>query len=72
VDDYAAQVAGLRIVLPYARLPCVGWPATSQSVPPPMPAGPLPPIVLIGTAGDPATPYKWATAVRPGWTTPRC
>jgi pimeloyl-ACP methyl ester carboxylesterase len=64
VDDYAASTADLRIGLPYARLACVGWPATSRTVPPPMPAGPLPPIVLIGTAGDPATPYRWATAVQ--------
>jgi pimeloyl-ACP methyl ester carboxylesterase len=64
VDDYAAQLAGLRIVLPYARLSCVGWPVTHLTVPPPIPGGPLPPILLVGTAGDPATPYKWATAVK--------
>jgi pimeloyl-ACP methyl ester carboxylesterase len=64
VDDYAAQLGGLRIVLPYARLACVGWPVANLTVPPPTPAGPLPPIVLIGTAGDPATPYRWATAVK--------
>ena len=31
VDDYAAKLAGLRIVLPYARLACVGWPADATS-----------------------------------------
>lgn len=64
VDDYAAQTQALRVVLPYVRLACVGWPATQRTVPPPLPAAPLPPIVLIGTTGDPATPYKWATAVK--------
>jgi hypothetical protein len=48
------------------RLACVGWPAINQTVPPPMPAGPLPPIVLIGTAVDePAAALKSTIAGGP-------
>jgi pimeloyl-ACP methyl ester carboxylesterase len=64
IDAYAAMVAKLRVTLPYASLACVGWPVGNLSPPPPMPAGPLPPIVLIGTVGDPATPYRWAMATK--------
>jgi pimeloyl-ACP methyl ester carboxylesterase len=61
VDAYAQKVARSRIALPYGRMSCVGWPVSNLTPQPgPVPAA-IPPVVLIGSTGDPATPYKWAT-----------
>jgi pimeloyl-ACP methyl ester carboxylesterase len=41
---------------------CAHWPV--HSTPPPRPKGAgAPPILVIGTTGDPATPYTWAQAL---------
>lgn len=39
---------------------CAGWPVPPVSVPAPVSGAGSPPIVVIGTTGDPATPYAWA------------
>ncbi len=41
---------------------CIGWPTGSEPVGVPE-AAEAPPIVVIGTTGDPATPYEWAEAM---------
>lgn len=38
---------------------CDGWPRAANPVPVPDAAG-APPILVVGTVGDPATPYEWA------------
>ncbi len=38
---------------------CADWPAAANPVPVPTGAG-APPILVVGTVGDPATPYEWA------------
>jgi pimeloyl-ACP methyl ester carboxylesterase len=43
-------------------LSCGLWPAPASPVPDPRGAG-APPILVIGTTGDPATPYEWAVAL---------
>ncbi|MET0342266.1 MAG: alpha/beta hydrolase [Polyangiales bacterium] len=50
----AATLTGLLV--------CSHWPATQSETKLPPPAG-APPIVVIGTTGDPATPYAWAGAL---------
>jgi pimeloyl-ACP methyl ester carboxylesterase len=60
VDAYAQKVARLRITAPYGRLACVGWPVANLT-PRPAAVPAIPPVVIIGSTGDPATPYKWAT-----------
>jgi hypothetical protein len=43
-------------------LPCAVWPVPATPLTPPVARG-APPIMVIGTTGDPATPYAWAEAV---------
>ena len=38
---------------------CDGWPEPSEPTPTPSAQG-APPILVVGTVGDPATPYEWA------------
>lgn len=38
---------------------CDDWPAPAEPTPTPSAVG-APPIMVIGTVGDPATPYEWA------------
>jgi len=42
---------------------CAYWPAPPARVPAPVAAPGAPPIVLVGSTGDPATPYAWAQGV---------
>src|SRR5262249_55284523 len=44
-------------------LPCTYWPVKSRERPAPIHARGTPPIVVVGTVGDPATPYSWARAL---------
>jgi pimeloyl-ACP methyl ester carboxylesterase len=43
----------------WAVLPCAYWPETEEA-PTGFTAPDAPPIVVVGTVGDPATPYAWA------------
>jgi hypothetical protein len=47
----------------WSNLPCTYWPIKSGIVPSPVTAAGAPPIVVIGTTRDPATPYAWAQAL---------
>jgi pimeloyl-ACP methyl ester carboxylesterase len=44
-------------------LPCVYWPAEPSPIVGPVHATDAPPIVVIGTTNDPATPYAWARSL---------
>jgi pimeloyl-ACP methyl ester carboxylesterase len=44
-------------------LPCAYWPARPVSKPAPVTAAGAPPILVVGTTGDPATPYEWAASL---------
>jgi hypothetical protein len=41
---------------------CPQWPAPAQVHPHPVTAAGAPPILVVGTTRDPATPYEWAQA----------
>ena len=43
-------------------LTCAYWPTTPDALTPPKAAG-APPIVVISTTNDPATPYEWGVAM---------
>jgi len=70
IDEYKAKAAEAAKVAPvfgpaivWGSLVCAYWP-----VPAAFPTGPVhavgaPPIVVIGTTADPATPYQWAQAL---------
>ena len=47
----------------YGALPCTGWPAPPTSAPHVITAAASPPIVVVGSTGDPATPYVDAQAL---------
>lgn len=42
---------------------CGNWPIKPESKPGPVTAVGSPPILVLGTTGDPATPYAWAEAL---------
>lgn len=44
----------------YSELACIDWPATPVVFEQPIVAAGSDPILVIGTTGDPATPYQWA------------
>jgi pimeloyl-ACP methyl ester carboxylesterase len=46
--------------LDWSQLPCAYWPVKSQGAPEKITAPGSPPIVVVGTTRDPATPYEWA------------
>jgi pimeloyl-ACP methyl ester carboxylesterase len=63
-----AQEAAARIIaavptfgpaLGWSELGCIGWPQAANPVPPLTGAG-APTVLVVGTLGDPATPYQWA------------
>lgn len=49
--------------LVWTSLPCAYWPVKSPSAPPKLTAAGAPPILVIGTTRDPATPLPWARAL---------
>jgi pimeloyl-ACP methyl ester carboxylesterase len=44
------------------QLVCAHWPVMGSDIVPPRAMG-APPLVVIGTVGDPATPYAWSQAL---------
>ena len=50
-------------LIAYNDLACAFWPVPAQRTPATVTAAGAPPIVVIGTTGDPATPYAWAKAL---------
>ena len=47
----------------YSDVPCSQWVYPSTRVPAAVTAAGSEPIIVVGTTGDPATPYKWAQAL---------
>jgi pimeloyl-ACP methyl ester carboxylesterase len=46
-----------------AGLSCATWPAKPADEPDPVTAEDAPPVVVVATTGDPATPYAWSVAL---------
>jgi pimeloyl-ACP methyl ester carboxylesterase len=63
----AAEAAGeapvFGPVLAWGLLQCAVWPVRPTRMPGPITAAGAPPILVVGTTGDPATPYNWAVAL---------
>lgn len=57
----AAPVFGVADL--YSELGCAVWPVPANGRPGPIHAAGSPPIVVVGTTGDPATPYQEAVAL---------
>ncbi len=47
--------------LAWGNLPCYDWPAPATDAAKKMTGEGAPPVMLVGTVNDPATPYRWAT-----------
>lgn len=66
-DDLAAQLAReaprVGAAGAYFGLLCAFWSVPPVNAPRPLVAAGAPPIVVIGTTGDPATPYAWSQAL---------
>lgn len=58
-QQVAQQVPTFGDAFVTSGLSCVEWPLPANPTPAPTGAG-APPILVIGTIGDPATPYPWA------------
>lgn len=44
----------------YSEIQCAVWPVPATGHPAPIKASGSPPILVVGSTGDPATPYAWA------------
>ena len=69
VATYQAMAASFARVAPHFRaaayndLTCAFWPIAAQRTPAPASGTGAPPIVVVGSTGDPATPYAWAKSL---------
>jgi hypothetical protein len=50
-------------LIAYNDLACAFWPVPPERIPATVSGAGAPPIVVVGTTGDPATPYAWAQAL---------
>lgn len=72
-DSPAAMAAAAEVVekaapvigpfMTYGEILCGEWPVPVVRTPGPVDAEGAPPILVLGTTGDPATPYEWAVAL---------
>lgn len=69
-DKMRADAAELAKLAPtigrfqgYGDLSCAGWPVASSDTRGPVTAAGADPILVVGTTGDPATPYQWAQSL---------
>ena len=60
LERSAPHFAGLTA---YNDLPCAFWPVPAERTPKKVSATGAPAIVVVGSTGDPATPYSWAVAL---------
>jgi pimeloyl-ACP methyl ester carboxylesterase len=64
-DSWAkgVRVKELARTLAWGNLPCRYWPGRTSVPPHPVAAPGTPPILVVGTTYDPATPVQWARAL---------
>ena len=61
--NLAASAPHFAQFLAYNDLVCAFWSVPAQGTPRAITAAGAPPIVVVGTTGDPATPYHWSEAL---------
>jgi hypothetical protein len=61
-DAFEAQAPHFGAALAWGALGCAYWAVPASPLPAPRAQG-APPIVVVGTTSDPATPYRWAVAL---------
>ncbi|HEX5096331.1 MAG TPA: alpha/beta hydrolase, partial [Acidimicrobiia bacterium] len=62
-DDIAADAPYFGEATAWLSAPCSLWPVPAELTPGPVTAAGAPPIVVIGTSNDPATPLEWAESL---------
>jgi len=60
---FAQQAPDFGAAIEYGSLPCAFWHVPPVEKTHPVSAPGAPPILVIGTTRDPATPYVWAQAL---------
>ena len=58
----SAEVPGFGNAIGWSVLGCLDWPLAANPLPAPK-APTSPPLLVVGTVGDPATPYEWSVAM---------
>jgi pimeloyl-ACP methyl ester carboxylesterase len=61
--SFEATAPHFADLVAYNDLSCAFWPVPAERTPGPVRATGAPPIVVVGTTGDPATPYPWAVSL---------
>ena len=62
-DDWAAKFPTFGRYLAWGNLPCATWPGHSSVTSQAATAEGSPPILVVGTVNDPATPVEWARSL---------
>jgi pimeloyl-ACP methyl ester carboxylesterase len=62
-QDLERRYPPLGASIGWGSLSCVGWPAKPVLHPQKLTAEGAAPILVVGSTGDPATPYEWAQAL---------
>jgi pimeloyl-ACP methyl ester carboxylesterase len=62
-EQFRAAAPRFGVSFLYSALMCALWPAEPAPDPNPLDAAGAPPILVIGTSGDPATPFQWAESL---------
>jgi pimeloyl-ACP methyl ester carboxylesterase len=62
-DRFRAAAPRFGITFLYSALVCSLWPVDAIESPNPLDAPDAAPILVVGTRGDPATPYQWAESL---------
>ncbi|MFI0424216.1 alpha/beta hydrolase [Spongiactinospora sp. 9N601] len=62
-DQAADRAPRFGEAVMWGSLPCAFWPASATPIPAPLDARGAPPILVIGTERDPATPFRWSKAL---------
>jgi hypothetical protein len=60
---WARKAPHFGALLAFSDVGCAFWPTPPARKPAPVSAPGAPPLVVIGTTGDPATPYAWSVAL---------
>lgn len=62
-QEWSQEAPVFGAALAWGNLPCYYWPAPAVDEPREIAAPGTPPIVVVGTEYDPATPYEWAVSL---------
>jgi len=62
-QEWSKEAPIFGAALAWGNLPCYYWPVPAVDEPGPIAAPGTPPIRVVGTEYDPATPYEWSVAL---------